>query len=1057
MIIEKLEIEGFKSYKEKTILKNFGKTFNAITGKNGSGKSNIIDSICFFLGLSNTNLIRASKIQDLIYLNGNKNSNLAQIILTLKNIKVDKKDKMYGKIIIVSRQVFKNGKNRYLLDGLNVSPGKILNFFYSINLNVNNPHFLIRQGHISNVTFMSYVELFEMLENSMGTKLYEVKKKMAHISLKKKKKNIIYINHVLNKKIKPLIQKFKQFSKKSKKLRFYGSKNNKFSILINRIKITLLNEKIIKSKNEKVSFSRNILTSIVRHDIYLRSIENKKIKNKKTLEKLVHLIKFKKNYLLFWIEICKLINFHKILVDFERIELKCKKIFVLENKKREKMYLQKFLFLNLNYCQKSFFEERKKTFKNLNENKLFKVFSEIKNNFPGFISIFVKSSFERFFYINLIILKKITNHSKYNFKDFLILYKLQIYIFTSCIKSIEYFSKYSLKKIFSFFKEDLTNFYHCFERICMKKNQKIWNERKLIFGIALSVLQVKISYLTNAFETVISNKINIFLIKNQLIINRIFKILQIKNKDNFFSENKCKFVSIKESIPKLFGIISLIGVSEIFIEFLNEVKSCFLLIDIDDFKKNISMPLESHYFLINFFGDGFRSTRQMFFFGCFNLKYNYIFDRIQLQNYILMWIRSCSIERKKNLRKKFKRRIIFSKNKFKFLKKNFFLKISKHYLFFSNKKSLKNKKNFFYTMKIIKISIEKNFFLLKLKNFNQKFFEFNKIYIPNSPKTLIKLYNDISVKVNYFDYFFYKKIKNIRFDFFIFWTKFMKFFIIIFILKKKRIFDYISNFYWEPQKKKFLNSDKILNFKQLNSFRKSNLNTKKFSEQLIYLRKALGNFYLNLKKYFKSLLEKPGNLYKEFEKNLRVEFFNKISLKYDNFLFKRIKIEKDRLIIEEIISRLDYKKKEILALAFKKINNSFKTIFNALIPLCCAKILVIKNKSEKWIGIKFKIFVNNIQKKSIELSGGQKSILALSFIFSLLVFKPAPFYILDEVDAALDLCYSKNVSRLIFQNFSFAQFIIISLKKQIILDAEVIFEIKKVNEASFVTRLKKKF
>ena len=204
-------------------------------------------------------------------------------------------------------------------------------------------------------------------------------------------------------------------------------------------------------------------------------------------------------------------------------------------------------------------------------------------------------------------------------------------------------------------------------------------------------------------------------------------------------------------------------------------------------------------------------------------------------------------------------------------------------------------------------------------------------------------------------------------------------------------------------------------------------------------------------------MEKQDNLCKEFEKNLRIEFFNKISLKYDNFLFKRIKIEKDRLIIEEIISRLDYKKKEILAFAFKKINNSFKTIFNAIIPLCSAKILAIKNKSEKWIGIKFKIFVNNIQKNSIELSGGQKSILALSFIFSLLIFKPAPFYILDEVDAALDLCYSKNVSRLIFQNFSFAQFIIISLKKQIILDAEVIFEIKKINEVSFVTRLKKKF
>ena len=664
MIIEKLEIEGFKSYKEKTILKNFGKTFNAITGKNGSGKSNIIDSICFVLGLSNTNLIRASKIQDLIYSTGNKKSNLAQIILTLKNIKVDKKDKMYGKIIIVSRQVFKNGKNRYLLNGLNVSPSKILNFFYSINLNVNNPHFLIRQGHISNVTFMSYVELFEMFENSMGTKLYEVKKKTAHISLKKKKKNIVYINNVLNKKIKPLIQKFKQFSKKSKKLGFYRSKNNNFSILINRIKIILLNEKIIKSKNEKVLFSRNILTSIIRHDIYLRSIENKKLKNKKTLEKLVHLIKFKKNYFLFWVEICKLINFHKILVDLERIELRCKKIFVLENKKREKMYFQKFLFLNLNYCQKSFFEKREKTLKtlkNLNENKFFKVFLEIKNNFPCFISIFVKSSFERFFHINLIILKRIINTSKYNFKDFLILYKLQIYILSNCIKSIEYFSKYSLKKKFSFFKEDLTNFYHCLERICMKKNQKIWNERMLIFGITLSVLQVKISYFTNAFETAISNKINIFLIKNQLNMNRIFKIVQIKNKDNFFSEKNCKFVSTKEFIPKLFGIISLIGVSEIFIEFLNEVKSCFLLIDINDFKKNISMRLENQYFLINFFGEGFRSTRQMFFFGRVNLRYNYIFDRIQLQNYILRWIRTCSIERKKIYVKNLKKRLFFQK------------------------------------------------------------------------------------------------------------------------------------------------------------------------------------------------------------------------------------------------------------------------------------------------------------------------------------------------------------------------------------------------------------
>ena len=52
MHIEKIEIEGFKSYATKVVVDGFDKCFNAITGPNGSGKSNILDSICFVLGIS---------------------------------------------------------------------------------------------------------------------------------------------------------------------------------------------------------------------------------------------------------------------------------------------------------------------------------------------------------------------------------------------------------------------------------------------------------------------------------------------------------------------------------------------------------------------------------------------------------------------------------------------------------------------------------------------------------------------------------------------------------------------------------------------------------------------------------------------------------------------------------------------------------------------------------------------------------------------------------------------------------------------------------------------
>lgn len=53
MYIEEITIEGFKSYAQRVVVSNFDPYFNAITGLNGSGKSNILDSICFVLGITN--------------------------------------------------------------------------------------------------------------------------------------------------------------------------------------------------------------------------------------------------------------------------------------------------------------------------------------------------------------------------------------------------------------------------------------------------------------------------------------------------------------------------------------------------------------------------------------------------------------------------------------------------------------------------------------------------------------------------------------------------------------------------------------------------------------------------------------------------------------------------------------------------------------------------------------------------------------------------------------------------------------------------------------------
>ena len=59
MHLEEIVLDGFKSYAVRTTVSGFDREFNAITGLNGSGKSNILDSICFVLGISNLTQVRA--------------------------------------------------------------------------------------------------------------------------------------------------------------------------------------------------------------------------------------------------------------------------------------------------------------------------------------------------------------------------------------------------------------------------------------------------------------------------------------------------------------------------------------------------------------------------------------------------------------------------------------------------------------------------------------------------------------------------------------------------------------------------------------------------------------------------------------------------------------------------------------------------------------------------------------------------------------------------------------------------------------------------------------
>jgi structural maintenance of chromosome 2 len=173
---------------------------------------------------------------------------------------------------------------------------------------------------------------------------------------------------------------------------------------------------------------------------------------------------------------------------------------------------------------------------------------------------------------------------------------------------------------------------------------------------------------------------------------------------------------------------------------------------------------------------------------------------------------------------------------------------------------------------------------------------------------------------------------------------------------------------------------------------------------------------------------------------------------YKELLRKRKIVENDKKKIQGTIAQLDAKKKESLQETWEKVNRDFGSVFSTILPGTNAK-LEPPEGMEVWEGLEVKVAFGGEWKESLtELSGGQRSLLALSLILSLLLFKPAPMYILDEVDAALDLSHTQNIGNMLKTHFSQSQFIVVSLKEGMFNNANVIFRTKFIDGVSTVTR-----
>lgn len=186
---------------------------------------------------------------------------------------------------------------------------------------------------------------------------------------------------------------------------------------------------------------------------------------------------------------------------------------------------------------------------------------------------------------------------------------------------------------------------------------------------------------------------------------------------------------------------------------------------------------------------------------------------------------------------------------------------------------------------------------------------------------------------------------------------------------------------------------------------------------------------------FEKMKENAGSV------NMRaLDIYDDVEKEYNNLLEKKKKLGEEREDVENMMTEIEGKKKELFMKTYEVIREKFKHNFSSLSKKGEADLELEdeENIFETGLNIKVRIVGNKFLDLR-SLSGGEKTMTALAFIFAIQEHEPASFYILDEVDAALDKHNSEKLAELIANYSKNAQYIMISHNDSIISKASKLY------------------
>jgi chromosome segregation protein len=268
MYLEKLEIQGFKSFAHKNVLIfpgkiNGGKTeLTSIVGPNGSGKSNVADAVRWALGEQSMKTLRGKKSEDIIFAGSDKKGKLgmAEVSLFLNN--EDKRVDLDYSEIVISRRLYRDGESEYLINGSRVRLLDVQMLLAKANFG-QKTYSVIGQGLVENFLNTSLSERKEFFDEATGVKQYQIKREDSLNKLKLSLENLGQSQMLLAEiepRLKALTRQVARFAKKEEleqeyrelSLNYYGQAwqqiNGKLSA-VNKEFLSL--EAVARDKNKK--------------------------------------------------------------------------------------------------------------------------------------------------------------------------------------------------------------------------------------------------------------------------------------------------------------------------------------------------------------------------------------------------------------------------------------------------------------------------------------------------------------------------------------------------------------------------------------------------------------------------------------------------------------------------------------------------------------------------------------------------------------------------------------------------------------------------------------